>query len=249
MKAARRRALELDDSLADAHNGLAALACFADWDWDLALKESSRAIELDPSYAAGHFTRSKVLLILNRLDESLEEMKKAQELDPLSIPNDMIFQFLAMRRFDAALDVAKAVAENTPENNLAHEYLGYLYYRQGQVRQAADELVKTHFAEGGDNATEAQRLASGPDGYKAVLRLAIRIREKQTLHEYVPQMALADAYGMLGDREGTIRSLQNALRDHHPGIVFIQATPWFDFVHSDQRYRAIVRHVGLPPAY
>lgn len=212
-KAAIRRALELDDSLAEAHNNVAGMACF--WDWDLALKESARAVELDPNYALGHFIRSRVLLIQNRLDESLEEMRKAQQLDPLSRPDAMIFQFLAMRRFDSSLVVAKPVEETRPDNGNTHLFLGYLYHRLGKSHEAGDEMAKTNFSEGDKDTQAARRLASGPDGYNAVLRLAIRIREEQAAHEYVPQMSLADLYGMLGDREGALHALENALKDHH----------------------------------
>lgn len=247
-KAANRRALELDDSLAEAHTALAGTACFWDWDWDLALRESARAVELDPNYAFGHFMRSRVLLTQNRLDESLEEMKKAQELDPLG-PANMVFQFILMHRFDAALDAAKPIVESQPDNNIPHYLLGYLYRRQGRLQEAANEMVKALFSDGDKNAPAARRLAAGPDGYNAVLRLKVRMLQEKAVHEYVPQMDLADLYGMLGDREGTLRSLENAFKDRHARIVWIQATPWFDFVHSDERYRAIVRQVGLPPAY
>jgi tetratricopeptide (TPR) repeat protein len=249
VKAAIRRALELDDSLAEAHTNVAGIACFYDWDWDLALRESARAVELDPNYAFGHFMRSRVLLTQNRLDESLEEMKKAQELDPLSRPEKMVFQFILMHRYDAALDAAKPIVESQPDNNIPHSLLSCLYRRQGRNQEAANEMVKALFSDGDKNAPAARRLASGPDGYKAVLRLKVRILQEKAAHEYVPQMDLADLYGLLGDREGTLRSMENGFKDHHPRIVWIQATPWFDFLHSDERYRAIVRQVGLPPAY
>ena len=248
-KAAMRRALELDDSLAEAHNNVAGIACFYDWDWNLALRESARTVELDPNFAFGHKIRSRVLLTQNRLDESLEEMKKAQELDPISSPDDLIFQFLMMHRYDAALDAAKLIVETRPDNGNAHFYLGYLYRRQGRLHDAADEMVKAYFSDADKNAPVARRLASSPDGYNAVLRFKIRILQEKAAHEYVQQMDLADLYGLLGDREGTLRSMENGFKDHHPRIVWMQATPWFDFVHSDERYRAIVRQVGLPPAY
>jgi tetratricopeptide (TPR) repeat protein len=248
-KAAMRKALELDDSLAEAHNIVAGMACFGDWDWNLALRESARTVELDPNYALGHYIRSRVLLTQNRLDESLEEMKKAQELDPQSGPDNMVFQFILMHRFDAALDAAKPIVESQPDNNIPHNLLGYLYSRQGRLHEAANEMVKAYFGEGDKNLPEARRRASLPDGYNAVLRLQVRILQEKAAHEYVPQMDLADLYGLLGDREGTLRSMENGFKDHHPRIVWIQATPWFDFVHSDERYRAIVRQVGLPPAY
>jgi tetratricopeptide (TPR) repeat protein len=248
VKAAIRRALELDDSLAEAHTNVAGIACFGDWDWDLALRESARAVELDPNYAFGHFMRSRVLLTQNRLDESLEEMKKMQELDPQSGPSNMVFQFILMHRFDAALDAAKPIVESQPDNNIPHFSLGYLYRRQGRLHEAANEMVKA-FGEGDKNLPEARRRASLPDGYNAVLRLRVRLLQEKAAHEYVPQMDLADFYGLLGDREGTLRSLENAFKDRHARIVWMQATPWFDFVHSEERYRAIVRQVGLPPAY
>jgi TolB-like protein/DNA-binding winged helix-turn-helix (wHTH) protein/tetratricopeptide (TPR) repeat protein len=249
LKEAIRKALELDDSLAEVHTNVAAVACFYDWDWDLALRESARAVEINPNDAYGHHVRSRVLLAQNRLEESLEEMKRAHELDPLSNPENMIFQFLVLHRYDAALDAAKAIVENSPDRSEAHFLLSYLYRMQGRFHEAADEMVKANFSEGDKDAPEARRLASTPDGYNAVLRLRIRILQEKAVHQYVPQMDLADLYGLLGDREGTIRSMQNGFKDHHARIAWIQATPWFDFVHSDERYRAIVRQVGLPPAY
>jgi tetratricopeptide (TPR) repeat protein len=253
VKAAIRKALELDDSLAEVHTNVAGIACFYDWDWDLALKESARAVELNPNYAFGHFMRSRVLLTQNRLDESLDEMKKMQELDPRSNFTGMIDQYMMMHRFDAALEVAKTVVETQPDHSWAHIFLGYLYRRQGRLGEAAEEMAKGNFAEGGENTPAerqlARRLASRPDGYNAVLRYAERVTQEKAAHEYVPQMYLADVYGWLGDREGALRSLENAFKDRHGGIVFIQVLPWFDFLHSDERYRAIVRQMGLPPAY
>jgi tetratricopeptide (TPR) repeat protein len=216
---------------------------------DLALRESARTVELDPNYAFGHFMRSRVLLAQNRLDESLEEMKKAQELDPLSTPHNLAFQYLVMRRFDAALHAAKLVVETQPGNSNAHFHLSYLYRRQGRVHEAADEMFKAYFSEGDKDAREARRLASSEDGYNELLRFIVRGLQERATHEYVPQMDMADIYALLGEREGTLRSMENGFKDHHPRIVFIQATPWFDFVHSDERYRAIVRQVGLPPTY
>ena len=248
-KAAMRKALELDDSLAEAHNNVAGDACFYGWDWNLALKESARTIEIDPNYSFGHFIRSRVLLTQNRLDESLEEMKKSQELDPLADPGNIVYQLILMHRFDAALDAAKPIVESQPDNNIPHSALGYLYSRQGRLHEAANEMLKDLFPDGDKNAPAARRLASGPDGYNAVLRLKVRILQEKAVHEYVPQMDLADLYGLLGDREGTLRSLENAFKDRHARIVWMQATPWFDFVHLEERYRAIVRQVGLPPAY
>jgi predicted Zn-dependent protease len=161
----------------------------------------------------------------------------------------MVFQFILMHRYDAALDAAKPIVESQPDNNIPHSLLSCLYRRQGRNQEAANEMVKALFSDGDKNAPAARRLASGPDGYKAVLRLKVRILQEKAAHEYVPQMDLADLYGLLGDREGTLRSMENGFKDHHPRIVWIQATPWFDFLHSDERYRAIVRQVGLPPAY
>jgi len=249
LRAAIRRALELDDSLAEVHNNLAGIFCFYDWDWDGALKESARAIELDPNYAFGHFIRARILLTQNRMDESLEEVKKANELDPTFDPGALGWNLMLMRRYDAALDAARLVMETQPLIGGVHEYASTIYHVGGRDREAAKELAKALMLYGDKNGPAATRLASDRDGYKEILRLRLIGLKRKATREYVTPIAFAEIYALLGQKEEALRYLEGALKDRHPGMVFIQVDPWYDFLHSDERYRAIVRKVGLPPTY
>jgi TolB-like protein/DNA-binding winged helix-turn-helix (wHTH) protein len=249
LKAAIQRALELDDSLAEVHNNLAGVSCFYDWDWDRALKESTRTVELDPNYAFGHFIRSRILLTQNRMDESLEEVKKANELDPSFDPGALGWALMMMRRYDASLDAARLVMEIQPENGGVHEYSAEIYHAQGNDHEAAKELAKALTLYGDKNGAAATRLASDRDGYKEIVRLRLKECIRKAKREYVTPLAFSEIYAKLGQREEALRFLEAAYKDRSAGMVFIQVDPWYDFLHSDERYRAIVRKVGLPPAY
>ena len=248
LTAAAAKALELDDSLAEAHNSAAAGYLF-NWNWERADMESARAVELRPDFAEAHHLRSYVLAARNRMDEALEEQKRATELDPLVRPWAMGVMFMRMRQFDAALNDARMRVAAQPEISSLRGLLSDAYWYKGMEKEAVQELEEQQLLDGDKGTAAAIRRAFHHGGYKAVMESRVSRMKQSARKRYVSPMFFAYVYGRLGLREETIHFLEEAFKDPSPRLVLIQTEPDFDFIHSDERYRAIVRGMGLPPAF
>ena len=248
LTAAASKALELDDSLAEAHNSAAAGYLF-NWNWERADMESARAVELHPDFAEAHHLRSYVLAARNRMDEALEEQKRSTELDPLLRPWAMGRMFMRMRQFDAALNDARLRVAAQPEIRSLRDLLSDAYWYKGMEKEAVQELEEQQLLDGDKATAAAVRRAFQQGGYKAVLELQVSRMKQSARKQYVSPLFFAYVYGRLGLREETLHFLEEAFKEASPRLVLIQTEPDFDFIHSDERYRAIVRGMGLPPAF
>lgn len=246
---ASRKAVALGDSLAEAHNSIAGYYYFLRWDWERAERESARAVELNPSYAEAHRLRGYVLETLNRTQESLEERKKAMELDPFSRPWALAQALLHAHRFDLALSEARARSEAQPDNASLRAMLVDAYVQKGMEKEAAQEWeAALQLAENQEAAIEVHR-AFEQGGLKAVFKWKLTdLREQVKRGEYIPPLELADASASLKLKNETLQQLEQAYQEHDPWLVHLHTNPNYDFLHSDPRYQAIVRKIGLPAA-
>ena len=248
-EAAARKALELDDRAAEAHNSMAMIQLFYRWNWAAAERESARAVELNPSLAEGHFVRSYVLRPLNRMDEALQEEKKAMELDPLSEPDAVTFILIRMRNFDAALNEARIRSDAQPNDADLHEVLSEAYFLKGMEKESEAESERAlQLAGEKDQLAERVRAYHG-GGSRAVLEWRVDWLNRKAAKQYVSPMDFADTYAQLGRKEETIRYLEKSYQEREPHVVYLQSDPGFDFLHADPRYRDIVNKMGLPPAF
>jgi tetratricopeptide (TPR) repeat protein len=248
-EAAAAQAQELDDLLPDVHNALAANFLLYRWDFARADRESSRAIELDLNFAEAHHLRSYVLQGLNRTDEALREQKKATELDPFARPWALRAELWRLRRFDAAIEDARLRLAARPDDASAHELLSNIYRLRGMKKESTQELEKAFRSRGDLADAGAVTRAYEHGGYRAVQGLELSDLNRRAAKQYVPQISFAYAYAHMGKKEEAIRYLQRAYEEHSPRLIHLQYEPDFDFLHSDDRYRAIVKKIGLPPAY
>jgi TolB-like protein/DNA-binding winged helix-turn-helix (wHTH) protein len=248
-EAMARKAVELDDSLPEAHLSLGAAIFMNRWDWQQADQELARAIELNPRYAEAYHFRSKIYAALNRTEETIEAEKKATELDPFERPFAMALAYLSVRQYDAAINAARQRLETLPQDLSLHWDLYEAYRRKGAEKESAQELEKLMLLSGSRESAANVRHAFEQGGDKAVIHWQLdNLKQKSATH-YVSPVSQAFLYARLGRRAETLALLEEGCRQHSPLLLWIQNDPAFDFLHSDERYRAIIQQIGLPPAY
>ena len=244
-----RKALQLDASLPEAHLVMCAAEFAGRWDWGRAEAECKRAVELDPSFTEAYHFRSTILAALNRQQEAIDVQKKATELDPFERDYGLALTYVLVRQYDAALAEGLQHLESTPNDTLLHWILYETYRCKGMSKEAAGEL-ETMLSLGGKKASaESVREAYRRGGYKAVVREQIGELKRKSTSQYVSPVELALLHAQLGQREETLGLLEEAYRQHSPQLLWVQTEPAYDFLHGDERYRALIRGMGLPPAY
>jgi serine/threonine-protein kinase len=245
------KALELDDTLAEAHNALATVKRDYDWDWSGAEREYKRAIELSPNYANAHQWYGELLMALQRKQESSAEINRAEELDPLSpvinVEKGTTFLY-AEGRADLALEQLQKARALDPNFPHLHWALGLLHLWKGEVAGATAEFQT------------AVTLSPGITMYKGGLGHAYaragRTREARRLlrelsdlstRRYVSGIDFASIYTGLGERDLAFASLEKAYQQRDPRlIIWLNLHPEFDTLRSDPRMRDLARRIGLP---
>jgi len=246
---AAQKSLELDDSLAEAHNSVAAAELFYRWNWKVAERESARAVELNPSFAEAHRLRSYVLSALNRIDDRLQEQRKAMELDPFSDPTGLAWALFTAHQFDAALNEARLRIDVQPNDVHLHDVISDVYFHKGMEKEAEEESERALQLAGENDVLAEHIRAYRRGGFQAVLEWQLEVLKRRATKKYVSPYAFASAYALLKRKEQTIRYLEESHTERSPDLIWVQSDPDFDFLHSDPRYRAIIKEVGLPPAY
>jgi tetratricopeptide (TPR) repeat protein len=248
-EAAAMKAVELDDSLPEGHLTLAGMIFTHRWDWARADQELSRTIELDPRDTEPYHLRSKIYTALNRNEEAIEAEKKAQELDPFARPYAMTLVYYSVRQYDAAIKEGLQRLETKPQDYDQHRALWEAYRRKGAGKEAAEHLEKMLLASGNKVSAEIVRHQFEKGGYRAVVLWQLSYYKSLSSRQYVSPVWLATLNAELGNREETLALLEEGYRHHSPLLLWIQNDPAFDFVHGEERYRSIIRLIGLPPAY
>jgi len=249
MEAAAQKAVELDGSLPDAHIALCGSIFFMEHDWARADRECVRAIELDPRYSSAYHMRARLFAAVNRHEEGVAQEKMATELDPSGDQWGMARSYLWARTYDLGIADARLRLESSPRNAETLETLVALYRCKGMYKEAAQAWEDMLSARGDEVSAASVRRAFAGGGYAAVVRWKLADLKKQSLQHYVSPVFFALAHAQLEQREETLRSLEEAYRGRDPLLLWVQDDPAYDFVHSDERYRAIVKGMGLPPAY
>jgi TolB-like protein/DNA-binding winged helix-turn-helix (wHTH) protein/Tfp pilus assembly protein PilF len=246
---AARKTVELDDSLAQGHLSLGA-AMFFQWKWGLADQELARAVELDPNLAEAWHFRAKTRAALGRPAEAIEFQKRAMELNPFARPFAMALTYIDVRQYDAAIKDAHMRLETNPQEVSLHWMLCDAYRRKGALKEAAEEWEKSMLL-GGDtgNGISAATIkrAYEKGGYRAVLLEQLSYLKRKSATRYVSPLDIALQYAQLGDKEKTLSLLEDGYRERSPLLVWIQTDPAYDFLHGEERYRAIIKGIGLPP--
>jgi len=190
-----------------------------------------------------------VLSAFGRNEEAIEAEKKAMELDPFERPFAMAFTYFLARQYDAAINEARLRLETRPDDISLHWALWEAYRRKGAEKEAAQELEKLLLLQGWTNSAAAIHRQFERGGYKAVVLGQLDYYKKLSEKQYVSRLDLARYEAQLGRREETLALLEEGYQQHDPELLWIQNDPAYDFLHGDERYRSIIRRIGLPPAY
>jgi TolB-like protein/DNA-binding winged helix-turn-helix (wHTH) protein/Flp pilus assembly protein TadD len=244
-KSAARKALELDDSLPDAHNSMCAWYHFFAWDLPRADAECRRAIELSPSYGELHYLHHWVLMAMDRQDEAAQEIKRAVELDPFARAWGLGYFYLGERQFDSAINELQVQSRFRPDDWGVHRSLLTAYWLKGMYKESEQEFEKSLQLEGRSDSVIAVREAWERGGEKAVAQWGAEDIKAQARKRYVSPYALAQAVSYTGDKDETVKYLNEALGQHDPSLINVQNEAMFDFVHSDPRYQVLVGKIGL----
>jgi tetratricopeptide (TPR) repeat protein len=241
----------LDDTLAEAHIALASIKLVSDWDWAGSETEFKRALELAPGSAQTHYYYSyNSLLPRGKLDEAVSELRRAADLDPLSlIINTNLGETLRMaRRYDEAIAQCRKTLELDSRFGPAHATLGRSYEYKGMYPEAIREFrIALEYS-----PTYTQPLANLGHAYALSGKKAEARKVLAELHErakagYIPPWDLATVYVALGEKEQAIASLEEGYEMHAYALIFLNVDPRFDSLHSEPRFQALVRRVGLRP--
>ena len=245
-EAAARKALELDESLAEAHLAQGAIKVHA-WDWTGAEREFKRAIELNPNLATALSYYAFYLGLMGQDEQAIAAIKRARELDPLSpVVNALVgYQYFIARQYDHAIEALKKSLELEQNNPYATRLLGDAYATKGMYAEAIasyQEVIKLGDAGPGIQIYLGAACAKAGERERALLIL----KRLETKKEYVSPGELAVLYLALGERERTFESLERAYAVHDSQLQFLGVDPSFDPLRSDPRFQDLMRRVGLP---
>jgi TolB-like protein/DNA-binding winged helix-turn-helix (wHTH) protein/Tfp pilus assembly protein PilF len=243
-KASATKALELDNTVAEAHSSLAFSFDVFDWDWDSAAREFKRAIELSPGYATAHQWYAWHLIEMGQDGEAIAEMRQAEHLDPLSliISADMAEILLVAHRNDEAIAQSRKTVDMDPNFAVAHFELGQAFAQAHNYGQAITELQLAVKLSGGSTACYANlaytyaRSNRRGDAERILAILKARLRQNPS--------EIALMYVGLGENDHAMVWLETAYKQRFNPSILLR--PAFDPLRSDARFQRLVHQIGIP---
>jgi serine/threonine-protein kinase len=242
------KALIIDDELAEAHTSLAAIKDALDWDWASAENEYRKAIELNSNYSTAHHWYATHLMVLGRMDESIAQIKQAQQLDPLSlgINKDFAVILLYARRYDQAYEQCTKTLEIDPNFLVMSTYIAQSFELKKMFAEAIAELERANAQSPNDveiSTALAQAYAAAGRNTQAQEILS-KLSQPSMQSQSVPkEMALLHAW--LGEKDKAFEILNEAYENHYLAVAEIKMDPRFDVLRSDARYTDLLRRLGL----
>jgi DNA-binding winged helix-turn-helix (wHTH) protein/tetratricopeptide (TPR) repeat protein len=247
-KAAAVKALEIDDNLAEAHASLAYTNLYYEWDWTAAEREFRRSIDLNPNYATAHHWYHEYLVLQGRIAEATEEIKKAQELDPLSpaINAALVLPFLNSGQYDRGIEGLKRVIELEPGFYRGHWFLGIAYVLVRQYEMAFKELQEAVLlSENGTRALATLGWAYAVAGMRERARTVMDELQCRMREQYVPPYSMAIILTALGEKDQALEWLERGYEAKDEWLTRLGIAIELDSLRSDPRFRSLIERVGL----
>jgi TolB-like protein/DNA-binding winged helix-turn-helix (wHTH) protein/Tfp pilus assembly protein PilF len=245
---AANKALELDPTIAEGHAELALVEFYYDWDWARSEQEFRRAIELNPNYATAHQWYSYYLSAMGRFPEAVEEAKKAQQIDPLSlaINTTLSGRYRDLGQYAQAIDVNQRTLEMDHNFVPAHISLGSIYEGQGIWGQAISEYkMAVELSRNSPPALASLGHAYGISGNQEEARNVLEKLRQASQRHYVSAFDMAVVFAGIGDRDSAFRWLEKAYADRESQMAFLGVARRLDSLRSDHRFAELLHKMGL----
>ena len=246
-RVAAKKALELDNTLAEAHASSGRILSGYDYDFERAIAEFERAIQLNPNYATSyHWISNGPLTARGEFDRAITEGKRAVELDPLSmIDNADLGQiYFYARRYDEAISQVGKAIEIDPHSYLAHFYLGQIYQLQGHLTEAIAEYQKAVELDDDPQALAFLGQAQARIGQHDKAQKILSRMTEEAKSRYVSAYSFALMFIALGDKERAIDALERAYREGAANdIITIRVDPMLEDLHGDPRFEALAEKI------
>ncbi len=248
-EAAAAKALELDDTLGEAHTALAHIKFLYQWDWLGGLREYRRAVELDPNSYFAHWEYALGLSPLGRHEEAIAEMKQALALDPFSLLMNTALgdAYYFARQYENALEQYLETIELDPNFAGVHWSLGEVYEQKGMHREAVEEYLRARTLWGESvEKVEALRRAYEARGIKGFWQKhLVQLKETAKRGPALP-LTFVSIYSRLGDKDQAFAWLEKAYEEHSGPLISLKVSPDYDPLRSDPRFQSLLRRMNFP---
>jgi TolB-like protein/DNA-binding winged helix-turn-helix (wHTH) protein/Tfp pilus assembly protein PilF len=248
-RAAALKSLELDNTLAEAHTSLATVRFNYDWDWNAAASEFRRAVELNPSYATAYQRNSLYLMSMGRTSESIAEMNRAHDLEPLSISTNFSlgWRLYMAREYDQAIEQLRNTIDMDPGFALPHLVLGQAYEQKKMYDQAIKELRRAvEISQSSPPTIAALARTYAVSGRTAEAKNLLDQLMEQSKKRYVSPFYVVIVYAALGENDKAMAWLEKAYGDRSNAIVFLKVDPQLDTLRNSPRFHELQRKLRLP---
>jgi serine/threonine protein kinase/Flp pilus assembly protein TadD len=247
--AAARRALELDDGLAEAHTSAGAIKMFYNFDWATAEREYKRAIQLNPNYSLSYELYSYLLTSMGRTDEAISMARHGAEVDPLSglLSDDVAGAYYFARRYDEAIRQTQKFLDIEPNRPGSHAGLGLSYYQKGMYAEAIKEYeIAIKLMGRNPSALALLGCAYAAQGRQLDALKLLEEMKGIGKDKYVSPYDLALLYTRLGQKQDAIEQLNKAYEERSGWIIYLKVEPMFDSLHAERGFSELVRRLNLP---
>jgi TolB-like protein/Tfp pilus assembly protein PilF len=244
-----RKALDIDDTLAEAHASLAFAMHMYDWDFLRAETMFRRSIELNPSYAPARQWYALFLAMMGRWDLAITEINRALQLDPVSPIIHVAFAAMLIfaRKWDESIEESQRALELDPRFPQARWMLGWAYGLKGVYRQAIAELGEgAKLTDGASLFLFALGYVYGVAGEEGEARKILEQLLELSKRRYVMHYWIATVYAGIGDKDGAFHWLERAYHERSAWMAFLKVQPWFDVLRPDPRFMDLMRRMNFP---
>jgi serine/threonine-protein kinase len=252
-RGAAEKALALDETLAEAHHALAVAKAFYDWDWEKADLEFKRGLQLNPGYAPAYPVYGISLMVRGRTEESLVEIKRVQNLDPLSLStavvaaNPFYYAPPSARKYDRAVEELRQIIALDPKFPPAHTVLGMVYTQKGMFEDALAEFGKARQLDNGAYLLGYLGHTYALAGKRAEAQKILDEMQERSKRENVAALGFAMVYAGLGEKDKAFEWLEKGFERRDEEMAFLKVHPKFDSLRADARFADLLRRLKLAP--